>query len=486
MKKYLSILVVAILLLGCSSKEVTPTVSSCTFDTNLMMDDEITTYKKLVDETFEIRKKGIAYAKFLKTKSPLDGKDMETIRSFTLEHEALRGRFYYYIEKYRCLDHDNVVTNLSKKDELKASMMALSSALILYDNYLLGTSLYVNDTRLRRVLNSEDKGYNIEDRTLEKVTNNYFSKYNHHETNRAIKFYKKVLSKNKDTNDDNIVYLKKLVDESPTYQQHTAFGGHFWFELSMAKNRLTDRIKTAQKSAYTFVTEKLFGGDDDSEVDESWEKGKKEGKLYGNNKTLKHIKETLRAGDIFLEKTPFRVTDSVIPGYWGHAAVYVGTEKELKALGIWEHPVVQQYHKEIKSKKMIVEALRVGVQINSVKEFLNVDSFASLRVKKETKKQRAKRLIRTFRQLGKGYDFNFDIETSNRIMCSELVYITVTSVDWKTDTLLGVYTISPDHVALQSVLEGNKFKIITLILDTKIISDNKKALMESVLNKEKL
>ena len=33
-----------------------------------------------------------------------------------------------------------------------------------------------------------------------------------------------------------------------------------------------------------------------------------------------------QAGDILLEKTPFRLTDKLIPGYWGHAAVWIGGE----------------------------------------------------------------------------------------------------------------------------------------------------------------
>jgi len=476
----------AILLLGCSSKTVKPVVNCCNFDSNMVMDDEITTYKKLVNETFEIRKRGIKYAKFLKTKSPLDGKDIEIIRSFTIEHEHLRGKFYYYIQKYRCLDNENMVTNLSEKDKLKATMIALSSALILYDNYLLGTSMYVDDTRLRRLINSEDRGYAIDDGVLAKVSDNYFSKRNHRDTNRAIKFYKQLISKNPNIDDANILYLKKLIEESPTYQQHSAFGGRFWSELFLVKNRITDKLQNLKMSAYNFVTDKLFGGEEEASEKELWEKGKKEGKLYGDNKSLNYIKKHLRAGDIFLEKTPFLVTDSVIPGYWGHAAVYVGTEKELKALGIWNHPVVKKYHKKIRANKRIVEALRVGVQINSLKKFLDVDSFASLRVQNETKEQRAKRVVRTFRQLGKKYDFNFDIESSNRVMCSELVYITTTNVKWKTDTLLGVYTISPDHVALQSILENSQFKIMTLILDAKIIAQNKKSAMEKILDKEKL
>ena len=52
----------------------------------------------------------------------------------------------------------------------------------------------------------------------------------------------------------------------------------------------------------------------------------KKGKLYKKGDVLADVSSTLRAGDILLEKTPFRLTDKLIPGYWGHAAVWIGTE----------------------------------------------------------------------------------------------------------------------------------------------------------------
>ena len=32
----------------------------------------------------------------------------------------------------------------------------------------------------------------------------------------------------------------------------------------------------------------------------------------------------MQAGDILLEKTPFRLTDKMIPRYWGHATIWTG------------------------------------------------------------------------------------------------------------------------------------------------------------------
>jgi hypothetical protein len=56
-------------------------------------------------------------------------------------------------------------------------------------------------------------------------------------------------------------------------------------------------------------------------------------------------------------------------------------------------------------------------------------------------------LILAFRQLGKKYDFNFDVDTTDKIVCSELAYVSFPSVDWPTERTLGRHSISPDNVA---------------------------------------
>ena len=56
-------------------------------------------------------------------------------------------------------------------------------------------------------------------------------------------------------------------------------------------------------------------------------------------------------------------------------------------------------------------------------------------------------LIMAFRQLGKKYDFNFDVNTTDKIVCSELAYISFPSIDWPTEATLGRHSISPDNVA---------------------------------------
>jgi uncharacterized protein YycO len=83
-------------------------------------------------------------------------------------------------------------------------------------------------------------------------------------------------------------------------------------------------------------------------------------------------------------------------------------------------------------------------------EFMNIDDIAILRpiFNEEDKKALTKEaLIMAFRQLGKKYDFNFDVNTTDKIVCSELAYVSFPTIDWPTQETLGRHSISPDNVA---------------------------------------
>ena len=194
----------------------------------------------------------------------------------------------------------------------------------------------------------------------------------------------------------------------------------------------------------------------------------REGKLYKRSDVLENLTQELNAGDILLEKTPFRLTDKFIPGHWGHAAIWIGTEKELKELGVWDHPLVKRYRKNILAGRGVVEALRSGVEMNPLAHFLNVDDVAVLRNRGFKKEVRAETIIQTLRQVGKEYDFNFDIETSDKIVCSELVYTSYTRMDWPTEKTLGRATISPDNVA-SKVFKGGPLDLVLLYHDGTLV-----------------
>ena len=183
------------------------------------------------------------------------------------------------------------------------------------------------------------------------------------------------------------------------------------------------------------------------------------GHLKNNLSALSYIQKELKPMDVIFDRSPFVLTDKFIPGYFDHAALYLGTEAQLKALGMWDHPSLVPYQNEIRNGHTILEAVRTGVHLNSVAGFMNIDTFMMMR--KENGLASPDILIdqitRGMDQMGKPYDFNFDVETLDKIVCSELIYIIFGNVHWPTKYRFGRTTITPDDVAEILFQKGSQF-----------------------------
>jgi len=286
----------------------------------------------------------------------------------------------------------------------------------------------------------KDNEYGLDSRELLIASNEYTSIVNYLRMKKAINFYNNSLNKGLEF-DEQMLYLQALIEKSPSYR---ALIDKNFFQIIKQKLSFYGRVSIDEfglltNNSVNLVSE-VFGNSVGLVATRT-------GHMYNNPELHKEITSTLRAGDILLEKTPFRLTDKFIPGYWGHAAIWVGTKAELQALGLWENQVIIPYHQEIEKGNFIIEAVRSGVVLSSLEHFLNIDDMAVLREKEEQMPLRKNIILRAFAQLGKKYDFNFDVETTDKIVCSELVYTSYTHIKWPTSKALGRYTVSPDHIA---------------------------------------
>ena len=174
----------------------------------------------------------------------------------------------------------------------------------------------------------------------------------------------------------------------------------------------------------------------------------REGYLYLSNPARYVVESTLRPFDIIFEKTPFILTDKTIPGHFGHVAIYLGSKEELLELGLWDDRKLAKYRDKIELGYNIIEADREGVHFKKLVDFLNVDEFLVLRTnfKDFPLPLKKKTLRRTLSKIGLEYDFNFDIESVSKVVCSELIFYTFPDIPWETEEILGRQTISPDNL----------------------------------------
>ena len=118
----------------------------------------------------------------------------------------------------------------------------------------------------------------------------------------------------------------------------------------------------------------------------------------------------LKPGDVFITRHRRAMTNLFLPGFWPHAALYVGYNDQ------------DTYkNKNWNNKNCTLEALKDGVHFRRLEETLNVDAFVVLRPKLSNKdKQTA--IERAITHEGKGYNFDFDFFNSDQLVCTEVIY----------------------------------------------------------------
>lgn len=453
---------------------------------NKILNTRIYAFQETIEEVLVLHEKSAIVLKSLLTEEqkdkPISAKQIDVLLSTTQKDIEHLKTVTMTLNTNTCWQAPTHRKQLSSQLKVKGSLLELASTLFLYD-YYLNTAYKVNeDKRLRRLLNQGDSGYDIGKDKLIQMQDLLSDISNLNNVHNYIKRYKSHSKKIKSLSakNDNIAYLDRLIKNSQSYRLF----GKKSFSLTLTKKgakrrkNVRDKLNALNRRAINGVS-RSFGN-----FTGSYEERK--GKLYHNKKIEKDIVKHLKSADILLEKTPFRLTDKMIPGYWGHAAIWIGNETELRALGIWEHPLVRKYHKKIQTGHLIAESLREGTILSTMAHFLNIDDLAVLRYRKPlSKEEKARIIIIALRQIGKAYDFNYDVETTDKIVCSQLVYLAYTHITWPTESILGRYTISPDNIAVK-VTDEKKLTTILLYIDGKKVKKNKNHMMGKLLHDEKI
>ena len=481
----------------------------------------INAYHTDIEYALTWRVRAVKTYQSLYKKEVLMGADIDYLNYATHRYKQLRENLYGVIFNTAPLTNENVIieindelpTLLEKKskynqilwssnheyirinpndidgqDIIKKIKLAVVCALLLYDNYLISIAPFEENSKLRFIINEdgvepEVSGY------LSNISESYTDKDKLKRMGRIIKLTSEIQKWEKTNTNSNLVkedpdnkFLNILINGSPSYsdfQIKDVKGSRFrisFDRFNIFKNKIEDKIKKIGNNA-THYTSKLFGN---TAGLIATREGKMNSLSYGEKN---YIQSKLQPLDILLEKAPFRLTDHLIPGYWSHVGLWCGNKSELEKLGVWDElpklydNAVLKYNYSgpnfqelINNGHFIIEALRPGVQLNTLNKFLNIDDIGVIRHDKLTAKQKKQYLINAFNQIGKNYDFNFNVESSNEIVCSELIYIALNDIEWNTKKTIGRYTISPDNVAQK--LKGSNFKPILLYIDGKEIDQN--------------
>ncbi|PLX83090.1 MAG: hypothetical protein C0616_00860 [Desulfuromonas sp.] len=325
---------------------------------------------------------------------------------------------------------------------------------------------------MRKLLNQGDQGYQVGKSELLKVSISYNSATKRARVRRAMRFYEAALANNETMRVNS--YLDILINQSPSYDMVREWSPLHVIarKLGVLENLTSDSLVTLEHEGVSLFS-MLFGNA--VGLVET-----RKGKLFQRREVQTDLTTTLEPGDILLEKTPFRLTDKLIPGYWGHAAIWIGSEQELRDLGLWDHPLVRSHRQEIRQGRSVVEALRSGVEINPLESFLNIDSVGVLRRPGLSSDNRRQIILQALRQVGKDYDFSFDVESLDRVYCSKLIYLAYHGIDWSVHESFGRLTISPDDVA-QGIFAENALELVSFYHDGRKVRERPAAQLASLM-----
>lgn len=356
----------------------------------------------------------------LATTVPIRGSEMTYLnKSFLVykKYDRLLDVFQKEVKKNTKNNPSSNATNLSLDTKL-------SRINFFYKNYYN----VISNKRLRRVLNTSDLTFETQDNELKKLAKKLLRRKNY----RAIQ---KLANK-------TINYHAK---DSALYQLIRTTSYH---NSRIRKNRKTIIKYFQQDYSHRvghFFAQYISGAIGNFAGLFRFRKGY----LYRNDSIYLDIKKRLMPMDIIIEKTGFTLTDKMIPGYFGHIAIWLGTEQQLKEIQLWNHPTIVPFQNRIKHGYSILETDRKGTHLKTLKEFFDIDEIAVASIIDFSELTIENKIVlydNALAQLGKEYDFNFDVETSDKLVCSELLYQVFGAIHWPTDNYLKRNTISPDNV----------------------------------------
>ena len=202
--------------------------------------------------------------------------------------------------------------------------------------------------------------------------------------------------------------------------------------------------------------------------------------------------DKLIPGDIFLTRREWHLTNLGIPGYWTHAALYIGTLEQVdqyfEALPELQDQqpskVIQKRFPKVYEKltqrnakgelPSVIEALGPGVVLQTLSESATADSLAVLRPK-VSKADRWNALLSALPHFGKPYNYQFDFRIDTALVCSQLVhkaYESIDAINLEPTMNGGRLLLSPNEIAIKFDEEfdqpNSELELVTFLDGTEV------------------
>jgi hypothetical protein len=179
----------------------------------------------------------------------------------------------------------------------------------------------------------------------------------------------------------------------------------------------------------------------------------------------------LHTGDVLVVRKEYALTNYFLPGYWPHAAVFLGNTTALRQLkGVNQEKLQPHWARldELTSgDNIVMESMRDGVRLRPLSSPFGSDSIVVIRPQLAPSDV-SEALCRCLSHQGKPYDFNFDFSRSDRLVCTEVVYRAfdgVGAMDLPLIHRIGRPSLSGDDL-ISMALAGQSFDAVAVYAPT--------------------
>ena len=389
----------------------------------------------------------------------LEDAENASVRKYYLpdEDDRLRSVFATYLRSrfilIEAIDAITPILNSKQiwKNELRTFAVGYTAGCML----VRSTKFIIDSSRknptIWKKLDEEEQRYNIERKTLTNLYKNLSSPKRMLQFHQATKFYDASkeeimeLASESDLDQELISLLKSEVPFIESRKRNL-------FKLR-ARYRVYD-IARRNSSGFKKAMFHIFRLTGNAVADIKRPLKKPKNQTFEKRVTpniLNEIQNSLEPGDIIVTRHDDALSNLFLPGYWPHAAFYMGSPSQLEERNI-PSPSVKEHN--------IIESKKDGVKFRPLSETLYVDHFVILRP--TISPSAITSAIQTaISHAGKRYDFLFDFTQANRLACTELIYRAYHGLDDISFSLIersGRMCIAAEDLLDQS-MKSKKFKV---------------------------
>lgn len=345
---------------------------------------------------------------------------------FPDEDERLRSVFASYLRSRTILVDaieslmPTLTNKLNWKNELRSFAVGYTAGCLLVraTKYVIGMAR--QHPVIWKKLDESEPRYGIERKTISKLYESLSSPKKMHQFYQATRFFeskKNQIFELSDLSSLDHEVVQLLKEELPFIESRKRdfFQRRFRYRIYEIFRRNSSGYKKAMFQLFRLTGKAVAEMKQPSMMTKS---PKSKSKRVTQN-LLEEISPLLLPGDIIITRHDDALSNLFLPGFWPHAAFYIGSPTQRASLNLAKLPATE--HEIIESKKD-------GVKFRHLSETLSVDNFVIIR-SNLSQKNLAKIIESAISHEGKRYDFLFDFTSADRLACTELIYRIYHGVD---------------------------------------------------------